>query len=136
MSMAFESLVGALVASLLTAYPPVGCVIDCSTWHGKETTKNHTRFETLDGRVARNRFEYPAGTDPSSPRTGFKLEFKHEGYEYEMIGEYTFLVRGSKVAPLRGVRVTPDQPGGWTPTYYFVWSYPTPAAPPPREVGR
>jgi hypothetical protein len=131
-----DALVSSLVAGLLTAYPPVGCVIDCSTWDGKVTTKNVLRFETLDGTVISNRFEYPADTDPSSPRVGFKLWFGHHNWEYEMIGEYQFFVRGSKTAPLRRVVIRPDKPGGWTPTYYFVWAEPLREAPPPRVVNR
>jgi hypothetical protein len=123
----------ALVTALLTTYPPVGCVIDCSTWDGLKTTRGIIEIETLDGRVIRSRPEYPAGTDPSSPRVGFKAFFENRGWEYEMIGEYRFFVRGSKAAPIRRVSMKTD---GWTPTYYFVWAEPPREAPPPRAVNR
>ena len=36
-----EAVTSASVTALLTPFPPVGCVIDCSTWRGKVTTQNH-----------------------------------------------------------------------------------------------
>lgn len=126
----------ALIAALLTAHPPVGCVIDCSTWHGKMETRNDFWVEMLNGESRRSTYELPEGTDPSSPRTGLKFIFGHRGWEYEMLGEYRFLLYGSKVAPLRRVVIKPVEPGGWTPTYYFVWDMPPYTAPPPRPVRR
>jgi hypothetical protein len=126
----------ALIAAILSAHPPYGCVIDCSTWNGKQATENRILVEMRDGEVLRDLYELPQGTDPSSPRTGFKLMFGHRGWEYEMLGEYRFILYGSKTAPLQRVVIRPVEPGGWTPTYYFVWTKPPYTAPPPRAVTR
>ena len=132
----FGESVRALIATLLSAHPPIGCIIDCSSWHGRVATQNTILFQTHDGKGFTNLFEYGANTDPSSPRYGFKSNLNYQAYEYEMLAEYKFFVRGSQTAPLTRVRIRAVQPGGWTPTYYFVWQEPRQLAPPPRQVER
>ena len=102
----FGESVRALIATLLSAHPPIGCIIDCSSWHGRVATQNTILFQTHDGKGFTNLFEYGANTDPSSPRYGFKSNLNYQAYEYEMLAEYKFFVRGSQTAPLTRVRIT------------------------------